>query len=122
MRTLGWIVLGSFAAALFALSTSCGPRSSTSSSTLVGAFTVTGTIESNACAPGLNPTSPSTFGARLNVDGTVATWSTGTASFMGTASGNTFHVTAHSQIPVFTGCTLDQTETIDGTYTTTPTD
>lgn len=121
MRTLGWLVLLVLAPLALALSTSCGPTSS-SESTLIGELRVTGTLQSNTCAPGLNPTTPTTFTARLSVGDGTATWAAGGGSATGTASGNTFRVTAHSTIPVFTGCTLDQTETIEGTYTLTPTD
>ena len=120
MRTLGFIVLASFAAAL-TLSTSCGPQSSSQGS-LIGEFHVTGTLQSNACAPGLNPMTPATFTARLSVDHAVSTWAVGSSSATGTASGTIFHVTARSQTQVFTGCVLDQTEVLDGTYTLTPTD
>ena len=122
MRTLGWLVLLLSASGLLALSTSCGPTTTPSSSTLIGAFQVTGTLQTNTCAPGLNPTSPSTFGARLSVDDGVSTWATGGASVNGTAVGNSFHVVARSRTTVFTGCVLDQTETIDGTYLLRPTD
>jgi hypothetical protein len=122
MRTLGWLVLLVGCSTLLALSTSCGPTTTPSSSTLIGAFQVTGTLQSNTCAPGLNPVSPTTFSARLSVDGDVSTWATGTVSVNGTARGNTFHVVARTSTTVFTGCTLDQTETIDGTYLLMPTD
>ena len=44
------------------------------------------------------------------------------SSVTGTASGNTIHVVAHSSMSPFTNCVIDQAETIDATYTTTPTD
>ncbi len=122
MRNLGWLVLLSFAVTLLATATSCGPETSSSASTLVGVFQVTGMLQSNACSPGLNPTTPTTFTARLSVDDSIATWAAGGNTVQGTASGTHFHVTAESQIPVFSGCVLDQTETIDGTYVLTPTD
>jgi hypothetical protein len=122
MRMLGWLTLLVFAPAALALTLSCGPQPSTSSATLIGVFHVTGTLTSNTCAPGFNPTSPTTFTARLNVDRGVSTWSAAGSTVTGTASGNSFHVVAVSHMTVFTGCVLDQTETIDGSYTLTPTD
>lgn len=121
MRRIGWLTL-SLVVLLLVPSTACEPLASPSDATLVGRFTIVATLQSNTCAPGYNPTSPSTFPASLYVDGSTATWAAAGASASGTASGGAVHVTAHASTTPYTNCVIDQTETIDATYTTTPRD
>lgn len=120
MRTIGWLCLSAFA--LLALGTACEPLATADDGTLVGNFTVAATLQSNTCAPGYNPASPTTFRASLHASGSTATWSAAGSSVSGTASGNSIHVVAHSAMSPYTNCVIDQTETIDATYTTTPAD
>ena len=115
--------LAGLCATLLALSLACvlddeGPDDTS----LVGEFRVTGRLESNTCAPGFNPVSPSTFSARLFVDDGLATWVANGNSVTGTASGSSFHVVARTQTTLLTSCVLQQTETLDGTYSVTRSD
>lgn len=121
MRAFGFSTLAALVPML-ALALSCVPRTSTSDTSLVGRFTIQATLTSNTCAPGYNPASPTTFGATLYASNGTATWVAAGNSVTGTASGNAIHVVAHSSSSPFTNCVLDQTETIDATYTTTPSD
>ena len=121
MRPLG-VVLLLVISVTFALCFACEPLATPADGTLVGNFTVNATLQSNTCAPAYNPVSPTSFTASLHASGTSATWSAAGSSVTGTASGNTIHVVAHSAMSPFTNCVIDQTETIDATYTTTPTD
>ncbi len=121
MRSLGLLSL-SVATMLLGLALACVPRTGTSDTSLVGRFTIQATLTSNSCAPGYNPASPTTFGASLYASGGTATWVAAGNSVTGTANGNAIHVVAHSASSPFTNCVLDQTETIDATYTTTPSD
>lgn len=107
---------------LLVLSLACVPRTDPSDGSIVGRFTIQATLTSNTCAPGYNPASPTTFGAALYASGGTSTWVTSGSSVTGTASGNTIHVVAHSASSPFTNCVLDQTETIDASYVTTPSD
>lgn len=120
MRVLGWLVL--FAFALLLLTTACEPLASPNDGTLVGNFAIAATLRSNTCAPGYNPASPTTFAASLHAGNGTATWAAAGSSVTGTASGNTIHVVARSSMSPFTNCVIDQTETIDASYVTTPTD
>lgn len=122
MRLVGWLLLGSLATAILALCAACEPLASPNDETLIGNFTIQAALQSNACAPGYNPTTPTTFAATLHASGGSATWTAAGASVTGTASGNAIHVVAHSSTSPYTGCVIDQTETIDATYTTTPSD
>jgi hypothetical protein len=121
MRVLGSLLLA-LTSLTFALLFACEPLATPNDGSLVGNFAINATLQSNACAPAYNPVSPTTFTASLRVSGTTATWSAAGSSVTGTASGNTIHVVAHSAMSPFTNCVIDQTETIDATYTTTPTD
>ncbi len=121
MRPLGLVLLLTISMTL-ALCLACEPLRPPSDGTLVSNFAINATLQSNSCAPGYNPTSPTTFMASLRASGSSATWSAAGSSVTGTASGNTIHVVAHSSMSPFTNCVIDQAETIDATYTTTPTD
>jgi hypothetical protein len=105
-----------------ALCLACHLPATPDDGSLVGNFTVNATLQSNTCAPGYNPASPTTFMATLHASGGSATWSAAGSSVTGTASGSTIHVVAHGSMSPFTNCVIDSTETIDATYATMPTD
>ncbi len=120
MRVTGWLALSAFA--LLALETACGPLATPDDGTLVGNFTIVATLQSNSCAPGYNPATPTTFRASVHASGGSATWSAAGSSVTGTASGSSIHVVAHAATSPYTNCVIDQTETIDATYVITPAD
>ncbi len=120
MRELGiGMLLSTWGA--FALCFACDPAT-TSSGDLVGNFAINATLRSNTCAPGYNPTPTTSFAASVHVSGANATWSASGASVTGTATSNSIHVVATSSMEPYSGCVIDQTETIDATYVETPTD
>jgi hypothetical protein len=120
MRELGiGMLLSTWAA--FALCFACDPAT-TSSGDLVGNFAINATLRSNDCRPGYNPAATTSFAASLHVSGANATWSAGGSSVTGSATGTSIHVVATSSMTPYSGCVIDQTETIDATYTETPTD
>lgn len=121
MRGLG-ISLLLVTAVAFALCLACDPPTTAADGSLVGNFAITATLQSNGCAPAYAPTSPSTFAASLHTSGSVATWSVSGSSVRGTTTGSAIHIVATSSMSPYGSCVVDQTETIDATYTTTPTD
>ena len=119
MRSVGVLLLAITSMTL-ALCLACDPPAPDGA--LIGNFTINATLRSNACAPGFNPASTTSFAASVHATGANATWSAGGSSVTGTATGNTIHVVAQSSMTPYSGCVIDRAETIDATYVTTPTD
>jgi hypothetical protein len=94
-------------------------------------WAVTGALRSNACAPGLDPIDPLTFGAEIRRDGSLAYWRIGEQPWVpGTLDRDgRFHFTVRSEVEIYPpsrgtdpeldpgtpGCNVTMIETIDGT-------
>lgn len=103
--------------------TACSPTSV--SGWTAGTFDVTATLGENECSGGFDPDGTVTYSVEIRASGTEAYWARpGVASVTGTyrISDRHFHFTSQSRVVAWaadasagvTGCTLVETETIDG--------
>ena len=92
--------------------------------TTAGSFAISGTLLENTCAPGLDPHQMLSFVAELRRDGGAGYWrQEGGTIVSGTmGEGGHFHFVSQVTIPAYgpdresgtAGCSLTQSETIDG--------
>jgi hypothetical protein len=109
-----------------ALTTSC--QAPHYPGTTAGSFAISGTLVENTCAPGLDPHEALSFIAELRREDGVGYWrQEGGAIISGTmATNGAFHFTTRTTVDAYgpdrdlgtAGCSLYQTETIDGVLVT----
>jgi hypothetical protein len=129
------LALGPSLVLCLALPFSLACRPSSSSSTTTGTtYRVAGSLTESGCSPGLDPLDPITFDAEVRSTGSVVYWRLGTGAWIpGSISPDgTFRISTRVAVeaippyrgtdpdfdPPRAGCTLLQTETIAGTFST----
>ncbi len=126
MRILGTLVGLATLVLLEALTTSC--QAPVYPGTTEGSFAITGTLEENTCAPGLDPIAMLSFIAELRREDGVGYWrQEGGAIVSGTmGTDGRFRFTSRIVVDAYgpdadlgiAGCSLYQSETIDGVLVT----
>jgi hypothetical protein len=122
MRALGWLSLVVSTVSLLLGNSPCTANTSLPG-TSAGSFAVTETLVSNACAGGFDPDPTLAYTTDIRAEGNIAYWHRGnTPVTSGTyTSAGHFHFVSQLDVPAYgvdagmgPGCTVRQTETIDG--------
>ncbi len=126
MRILGTLIGLLTLVALETLTTSC--QAPSTPGTTAGSFAITGTLVENTCAPGFDPRETLNFFAELRRDDGVGYWrQDGGAIVSGTMGADgTFRFISRTTVPAYgpdpdlgtAGCSLYQSETIEGVLVT----
>ena len=132
MRLLGWLSLAMSILGLVLTNTACRPANSEVPGTSAGTFAVTETLTSNGCTGGFDPDATLAYSTDVRVQGEIAYWHRGdTPIASGTYASGHFHFIAQADIQAYgtdagpgssPGCSLRQTETIDGMLALGPSD
>lgn len=127
-RSLGWLL--ALVAFVLPLGTACRAPTTPTTPTEGDPYLVTGTLTSNACAPGLDPIDPLVFATEIRAEDGIAYWRIGGQPWIPGTLDRTghFHFTVRTDVEIYppmrgtdpdfdpgtAGCTVSMIESIDG--------